>query len=248
MVKGLAARVFGVLLPLLFLLSCGIETYYYLPPVPAVSTSANTYATINLPDISTYSYFTHFALYYRIYISNSNAGVSSYDAASLNLINSMLSADYQALLPYTSTTNTSTANMAVVMGNRGYQPLFFETGSGISSDILTTSPPGFVFNISFQPSGSIAHPEFSSTPPAISYYLKRSTGGGTVVPEDRYFNYNSGLHTGKTPTINTDVVDTSDAIKDYAYAAVYIVTTGLNDQTFAPVYSIPTFVGIFRLP
>jgi hypothetical protein len=249
---GLKRTVPAALFSLLFLLSCGlllscgIETYYYLPRVEDVSTSTNTYATIRLPDSSVIPpYFRNFTLYYRIYISGSNAGVSSYDDVSLRSLNPTLYSDYSALLPYTSTTTVSTANMAVVLGNRGYYPLFFQTGSGYSSDILTT--PGAQLSLSFQPSGTILNPYLSP-----STYLIRSNGGGAItLTPDRYFRYSGSGHYGTiNSTTNTDVVDdtTSGSTKNYAYVSMYIVTTGLNEQTYTPIYSIPTFVGIFMLP
>jgi hypothetical protein len=76
----------------------------------------------------------------------------------------------------------------------------------------------------------------------------RSTGSGTVLPANRYFHYDSQLHSGISPTRNLDVADITGGLKDNAYVSLYIVTTGLNDLTFAPIYSIPTFVGIFKLP
>jgi hypothetical protein len=248
MVKGLVARRFGVLLPLLFLLSCGIETYYYLPFVPAVTGSSITSATINLPSVPM-AYFRNFSLYYRIYVSGSNISISSYTHDILRAINPTLDLDYYALLPYTDTTTASTANAAVVMGNRGYQPLFFNTSGGISSDELTTST-GEQVVISFPPAaGSI--PTLNRSSGGLSYELMRSNVGGITPTPDRYFRYTgSGYYDTISTTTNADVVDdtTGGSTKDYAYAAIYIVTTGLNEQTYAPLYSIPTFVGIFELP
>jgi hypothetical protein len=246
MVKGLAVRMFGVLLPLLFLLSCGIETYYYLPPVPAVSGSSLTSATINLPSVPM-TYFRNFTLYYRIYISGTNAGTPSYAHDILRAINPTLDQDYYALLPYTDTTTVSTANVAIVMGNRGYQPLFLETPSGISSDTLTTST-GVQLGISFPADGS-QNPNLSFG--GVSYALMRSNVGGITLTPDRYFRYTGSTYYGTiNTTTNADVVDdtTSGSTRDHAYASLYIVTTGLNEQTYAPLYSIPTFVGIFILP
>jgi hypothetical protein len=34
----------------------------------------------------------------------------------------------------------------------------------------------------------------------------------------------------------------------YTYAALYLAAEGLNQPSYTPFYSIPTFIGIFKLP
>jgi hypothetical protein len=232
----------------LFSASCGIESYHYLPPVPSsnITSSLNQRATVLLPGISSND-FTYFALYYRIYISYSNRTGFSLSANDLREINSTLYSDYSYLSSYTSTTNVTTVNISSVMGNRGYQPLYFETSSGgISNSVLNN--PGMEIYFEFP----------NNTPPYLlsgtdSFPLKRSNGGGTFspVPVDRYFRNSSDLNNDAniTATANADVVkpDSSGTIR-HAYVSMYIVSAGLNEQTYTPIFSIPTFVGIFLLP
>jgi hypothetical protein len=232
----------------LFSASCGIESYHYLPPVPSsnITSSMNERATILLPGISSND-FTYFALYYRIYISYSNRTGFSLSANDLREINSTLYSDYSYLSSYTSTTNVTTVNISSVMGNRGYQPLYFEIPSGgISNSVLNN--PGMEIYFDFPP----------NTPPYLrsgtdTFLLKRSDGGGTFspLPLDRYFRNSNDLNNDAniTATANADVVkpDGSGTIR-HAYASMYIVSAGLNEQTYTPIFSIPTFVGIFLLP
>ena len=94
------------------LVSCGIEDYAFLYPVPSgdVSVELNHKATIRLPNInlSDYYYFTHFAIYYRIYISGSS--YPTIHTGNMNDLNPLLYADYNAILPYTNgDTSASTA-------------------------------------------------------------------------------------------------------------------------------------------
>jgi hypothetical protein len=249
----IAVRTIRVLVPALLLCSCGIESYYYLPPVPSgnITTSMNEQAVIRLPNFNI-AYFSSFTMYYRIYTSYSNDVGFSLSRENLQRINSTLYSDYSYIEPYTSSTNSASAN-ASIMTNRGYQPLFFESASGgdISSDILTD--PGSELRIAFpQPSPSYPYPYLNYS--GRTWYLKRSNGGGSFspVPADRYFLNTSALndHNNLTATINADVVNVSGSSSGtrHAYVAVYIITSGLNEQAYTPIFSIPTFVGIFLLP
>jgi hypothetical protein len=226
--------------------SCGIESYYYLPEVPAgnITTSANQWASVNLPSISQ-AYFSYFALYYRIYLSYEPMA----DIGILSSVNPTLNSDYQYFSTYTNTTTPVSVNVASIMTSRGYQPLFFENASGsIVSDILD-NPAGGNLHIEF--------PLAASSRPYISYpggtaVLKRSNGGGTFYPvPDRDFFNSAPLSDSSniSSTLNADVVNVSGSGGTrYAYASVYIASVGLNEQTYTPIFSIPTFVGIFRLP
>jgi hypothetical protein len=167
----------------------------------------------------------------------------------LATVNPTLNADYQYLASYTNTTTPISVNVASIMSNRGYQPLFFRTGSDISNDVLSTATVGGNLRIEFPISASsfpyIVFPGGTAT-------LQRSNGGGTFNPRpDRYFLNTSQLNdpSNISQTINADVVNASGsgAVR-YAYASLYIVSAGLNEQTYTPIFSIPTFVGIFRLP
>jgi hypothetical protein len=206
----------------------------------------NQRATIILPGISSND-FTYFALYYRIYVSYSNRTGFSLSADDLRDINSTLYSDYSYLSSYTSTTNVTTVNIASVMSNRGYQPLYFETASGgISNSVLDN--PGIEIHLEFP----------TNTPPYLlrgsdRFPLKRSNGGGAFnpLPSDRYFRNTSDLNNDAniTATINADAVAPSGSgTIRHAYVSMYIVSAGLNDQTYTPIYSVPAFVGIFLLP
>jgi hypothetical protein len=87
---------------------------------------------------------------------------------------------------------------------------------------------------------------------SLSLNLYRSTGNGSFSPvPDRYFSNTSELNSSVnvTSTVNGDVVDNSAVSGTRSvFAAMYIVTTGLDQQIYTPIYSIPTFIGIFRLP
>jgi hypothetical protein len=211
----------------------------------------NEQAIVRLPGFNI-SYFSNFTIYYRIYTSYSNDVGFSLSRENLMRINSTLYSDYSYIEPYTSSTNSANANASSIMTNRGYQPLYFESISGgsISSDILTS--PGSELRIAFpQPSPSYPYPYLSYS--GSTWYLKRSNGNGAFspVPADRYFLNTSGLNNRDNiiATINADVVNASGSGGTrHAYVSVYIITSGLNEQSYTPIFSIPTFIGIFLLP
>jgi hypothetical protein len=238
-------------LALLSVQSCGIEAYHYLPPVPSgnITSSLNERATIMLPSINS-SDFTHFAMYYRIYLSYSNRTGFSLSQNDLRDINQTLYSDYTYLSSYTSTTNTTTVNIASTMSNRGYQSLYFELPSGeISSGVLTN--PGIQIQLDFPQSGS--RPPYLSFSTGDTVSLKRSNGGGTFspLPASRDFLNTNDLNRDAniSTTINADVVSPSGSGNiRHAYVAMYIASAGINEQSYTPIFSIPSFVGIFKLP
>jgi hypothetical protein len=231
----------------LFLSSCGIEVYHYLPPVSSgsITTSANTYARIYLPGVSSPD-FTHFALYYRIYISDQNRTGFSLSASDLQSINTSLYSDYNYLNNYTDTGSATTVNTASVMGNRSYQPLFFQLGPGSYSNTVLTAP-GTTVELYFPPSGPYLRRSGVDLP------LIRSNGGGAFDPRpDRLFTNKPDLYNPSyiNANFNADVVAPSGpGSSRHAYAAIYIATAGINEQAgYVPIFSNPTLVGIFLLP
>jgi hypothetical protein len=248
-VKKLYSRI-GLCGLIAFLVSCGIDDYYYLNAVPVgnIQSSASS-VTINLPniDLQQFYYFTNFTIYYRIYISDIQELASLQLAQSvLTLINSTLSSDYFAILPYTTANTENTqVGMSVSTLFRNYHVLGLEDIS--IEDVLDSSARGRSITLDFlQIPGSIPYLQIGNT----SYNLFRSNGSGIFNPlPDRYFVNSSQLNSGENAisTINADVVNKDDSGPRYTYVSMYIVVTGI-DNNFSPVYSIPTFIGIFLLP
>jgi hypothetical protein len=250
-----------VILSLCFLwaggaVSCGIEDYFYLYPVPLgnIQIQLNSRATIVLPaiDLQEFYYFTHFTIYYRIYISDIQETASiQLSTSSLSRINATLSSDYFAISPYT-TTNAQNAPVNVsinsIFGTRNYYALAL-ANADIENAILAASAPGRTLELDFDPiQTGKQYPYLLIN--GQNYDLFRSDGNGVFSPlPDRYFVNSSQLNSSQNATtaINADVVNKSVSGPRYTYVSMYIVVTGI-DNNFSPINSIPTHIGIFRLP
>jgi len=233
-----------LLVPCLFLLTCGIEEYYYLPQVPesGIRTDLNTGADINIQSnlLSQY-YATGYTIFYKIYISSSDNDTIT---AILNN-NSRILTDYNALFSYTDPTNTTSITSLTTFSGRGYYELELE-GINISDTVLSKN--GGTFNIKFQPIPGIKpFIEYNGK----TYNLLRSNDRGTFNPKppDRYFFSSDDLkdYANAIPTINADVSGQS-GINEHAYASMYIVAVGQNPRNFTKLYGKPTHISIFKLP
>jgi hypothetical protein len=236
----------------LILASCGIEDYKYLAPIDAgnILMELNTRATINLPSIDTteYYYFRNFTIYYRIYISDINVPgqVSSDD---LQNINSGLYNDYWALNPYTTLDNNrSPSAMGSIFSGRKFFTLAVE-GASLDSLLGTGgSAATLVLNFAQMSTPSLT---LNGSPPAFSLYRYEDSTVNRPLP-DRYFINSSEIQNPaniSTVTLNNMDVQDKEGIsgQKYTYTAMYILLTGLDDN-LVPLYSAPTFIGVFRLP
>jgi hypothetical protein len=237
------------------LVSCGIEDYPFLPSVPSgnISVSLNQEAKIKLPVIDlNVSYFTHFTIYYHIYVSGTY--YPEIDPSNMSDLNPALLADYNAFLPYTNTDTATGSNASIgkLFSDRQYYSLTLE-GTGIN-DALSSSAFGKTITLNFMESIPRLPPRFIID--NRHYTLQRSPGNGLFhpVPGNRYFFNTEELHKqenisiGNTvSTINADVTHKDTLTDRYTYTALYIVATGI-DSNFSPLYSTPAFIGVFYLP
>ncbi|QQO08162.1 hypothetical protein [Breznakiella homolactica] len=252
----------GLAAVIISFVSCGIEDYLYLDPVPQsnVNTTANTQVTISRLSYSN-SYLQYYGIYYRIYLSNANY-TSQIDSSAMSSIHSTLYSDYQYLERYTeeyqiqnNTSGSSTANIGSVFNGRNYNLIALENGnlenvlsgsnaSGytVTLDFIETSASTIpVMRLSYTDSLGVIHVQ--------TYNLFRNSsipGAANFDPEpDRYFRNTADLRNSTYASKNTDVVQQTGS--SYAYASFYIVAIGVDDN-IAPIYSSPTFLGVMRLP
>jgi hypothetical protein len=241
--------------------TCGIEDYPFLHPVPAgnITVEMNSKATISLHTSGEFLtnddaiYFTHFTIYYRIYLSNSLQAGSINNVDLMRTVNPTLASDYSAFLPYTSNENSNaSASTSTLFSGRSYRSIAV-AGYTIESDVLDNTSWGHYISLDFTQTAGNPTLNILGSQPYSAYILLRSNGSGLFTPRpvDRYFLNTTELNssTNASTTINADVVDVSSPTGGarYAYVALYIVVTGI-DGNFSPIYSAPTFIGVLRLP
>jgi hypothetical protein len=243
------------------LASCGIETYKYLDYVdPGIPRRLNTTAYVSLPGGQP-NYFRYFIIYYRIYISGFPVE-GEVDAGILAQINPALYTDYNFFLSYTNTQSTAVpTTMGVTFANRKYFPLELENAS--IDNILNSG--GRVITLDFAPNSqfkpSLILGDIRAEPPGgapyTRYQLFRNRRNENNTPyANNYFFVNSDAvnnndHVSSdSSNINQDVQKSSQDISGpkYTYVSMYILAHGMDDSNFTNIYSIPTFIGIFRLP
>jgi hypothetical protein len=240
------------------LVSCGIETYKYLDPVdPGIPMLLNTRAYISLPGNQP-NYFRYFIIYYRIYISA--IPVDVVDTGALAQINPALHSDYTYFYSYTNSQSTvAPTTMGTTFANRKYFPLELENesiesvlGSGGRVITLDFADPQYKPSLIM---GDLRIPEQPGAP-YPRYQLSRNTRNDNTPYANNYYfvnsdDINNGDHiSSDSSRVNQDVQNSAQSIsgRKYTYASMYILAHGLDDSRFTNIYSIPTFIGIFRLP
>jgi hypothetical protein len=226
-----------------FLTTCGLEEYYFLPQVPEanIRTVFNTSATINLPSLNDpkYSYAQYYKIYYKIYISDFNT--SSNETSLYSSISTTLASDYNIIYPNTDPNSTTTGTPANnLFTSRNYYEL--ELFQKDINSILSKN--GGDIRISF-PTIQGGYPVMTLND-GPEYRLLRSAYFFSVNPSDerRYFRNTVDLN---VPNY-ADVISRTGLTQSYAYTSMYIVAVGTNQNNFTPIFSKPTHISVFKLP
>jgi hypothetical protein len=245
-----------IFLSLFLLFSCGIEEYPYLEPVrqDAIHRELNVQATIPLPNITS-SLFTHFAIYYRVYISGESI-LSQILEADMSRLNAALAQDYRNVLPYTSGSSSSgSTQIGTIFANLKYYSLYTDTVN--LDNLLSNSVMGQSVVIDFAP--------VNGRRPTIlvngtEYVLLRTTGSERsgearfdILPGgNRSFINTSDINSSvyaSASNANNDVADNASISGPrYTYVSMYIVAAGQDLVTYNRIYSQPAHIGVFRLP
>ena len=246
-------------LPVLFL-SCGLETYAYLYPIfqSNIYTTALYTATVNIPVDNDYpgTPFTHFIILYRIYISD--VSEANPQPGGYATINPALSAHYNSINYYIDTeTSFSASLLQSQFINRGYMYLCFEEGEMeniLSKDNNILDNRSLVFNFSYNSRPPKMTIRDNNNNPIGTYTLVRSDELDQPQPDDYlYFGNTPELRsdTYATSAYNADVERNNKAGKgpdDYAYAAMFIIAVGIDQQDYTTIYSTPNLIHAFPLP
>ena len=231
----------------LLLLSCGLEDFPLIYPIPQsnIAQQMNNRSIVTIPDDNSGTTFSHFAIFYRIYISNSDQ--ASTTSSVYPAISSVLDADHRAILPHIDSTTLLNQNMDAFFTNRGFQ--YLELQDHRIDDVLSSSILGARLEFDF-PSRRAPTMTVGST----VYTLWRSDGRGAYNPQpDRLFINDVDLWSSENlnEATNRDVADMpgiGSGDRRYIYVAMYIVGVGINVTTYSFIYSTPSLIHVFMLP
>ncbi|MCL2232441.1 MAG: hypothetical protein FWB99_05115 [Treponema sp.] len=243
----------------LLLSSCGLmEGEPFIEPVPQadIERFSNNRAIVNLrhyPALSAQPAFSHFAIFYRIYVSN--IPEFSPSPATFNAINPTLHSNYNTIRPFIDSDSLFGANMHDQFRRLGFWYLALEGNANINA--ILNNAIGNIVEFNF-PSGEnpfirIGPGNIYDTAGNITnvHTLWRSNDGGrfTPVPENRFFRNTDDLRNPEhiIPQRNADVANIAGE-RQYTYAAMFIVAVGMNSSTFATVHSTPSLIHVFQLP
>jgi len=248
--------------------SCGLQDVPYISRIlePAHTGLSGT-SDIRLPSSAELGYgtmdpFTHFVIFYRIYLSNVFHAADTVDTSpERSSINPLLNTDFNAAFSWTDPTNVAVNTAGVhnfFVNLRGFFLLELE-GVAIGN-VLGRDSLGRTMRIDFS--------DIPGQAPRLQldnrFYNLRRAGGiddgfdfeplpriGNTLP---FFNHMELLDSGNRTnrTINADVAPTVPSGPmpiEHSYVMMYIAAAGLS-LTAPPVrvFSQPTFLGIFRLP
>ena len=248
------------------LLSCGLEEFYYIEFIPDVLQTSNVSVQIQLPMPSSTGYteyFSNFIIFYRIYLSNFTA--SSTLPGTFNDINSYMYSNYNGLYRYTDKTSTTVTseNLENIFYNSfGFFKLALE-GRDINN-VLSSSSLGktILFNFSVV-TGEIPTMVLSGEEPIYLWRAADKPGMNFKTRPDRldrpddfrcFMNYADIRNTAFAPPVssefNADVaIRINETNTSLSYVLLYIAAQGVTREPAPrPIYSQPTYIGMFRLP
>jgi len=242
-----------VLLAALVLGTCGLEDYLFIYPVPQanITPDTNVRSVVRIPSNNPTPPFSHFVIYYRIYVSD-ELMPSTVSSASYSQINSSLSSDYNSIFPYIDSTTLVNTNMDNLFKGRGFWYLYLQLNGAvtIADNVLTDAVLGHTLTFDFS---SQAYPTMTDNTTGAVYTLYRDDDNGRLaLRPDRYFVNNDDLWNSDYINANTnaDVVNKSNMTKPdrYTYAALYIAAVGVDEASYSNIYSTPSLIHVFLLP
>jgi hypothetical protein len=239
----------GLFVFLLFFLSCGIDEYVYLEPVPMGSVRSRQgnpdIIDITLPNsfIQSPEFFRNYSIFYKIYLSNyppaGSISIDDYDD-----INPTLNSDYIAIEPYTNVTPSDTSispqSVERVFSSRDYKKIAVE-GENIDT-LLDNTTDNKILALDFSDTANIDNPVLTLDG-GDSYILRRAIES---FASSNTFNNNEILLSSAIPDDNDDAAMNIENATE-CYVMLYIVKEGI-DINFSRIYSFPTSIGLFRLP
>lgn len=232
-----------------------MEDYPYIFPIPTgnVQNELNSRVSIYIPsDNNSNAYFTNYIIFYRIYISNEeylSPSEEIFRSINVNLYN-----DHIRVRPYIGNDSMGSSSLETLFKNMNYYTLETE---GIDIDSVLSKQNSNLFSnyltIDFSRDSGNSTIPYLTTGSGPRYNLLRNSGAGVYVPipEDRYFLNSAEMRNPDNiydSFINGDITDKPDTPRNHTYVNLYIIASGIDSITFAPLYSSPAHIGVLRLP
>jgi len=236
-----SSKAFLILVAAFFLWACGIQDIPFLYPIPEGNVHRGFLGTtVMIPD-SNDIIFTHFAIYYKIYVSDID---SDTPLAIMTAINPTLAQDWAAISPLIDSETAIDTSTDFFRGRRFF--LLQVRGANRIDSILDSSVFGTNITFRFPLRGT---PEM--TVGGEDYALWRSVGPPMFDPRpDRYFRNRPELSEIIDTAVNADVAgreNLTPGARIITYAAMFIVAAGFDHHLQAPIYSTPQLINVFRL-
>jgi hypothetical protein len=221
------------------LASCGIEDYPFIPPVPNANVTASNYNVyVNSPLPVGNNYFLQYNIYYRLYQSGTLESGTGTDMTGtvLSTMNSQLASDINALFSLVQEDSTSATGVSQLQSRSFLQLFGFEWASCYLD--FSTSPPRISVNA---PSDENPVPDASD----LQRYREMT------LPNDNYSLSATAISeniptTGSISDINTAGSQGASGF-NYYYIALYIAAAGTDPAAYQPIYSRPTFLGVYQV-
>ena len=216
----------------------------------------NNRAVIRVPSNNSGSSFTHFVIFYRIYVSDDLQPSTTPENNVYSVINSALSSDVNSINPYIDSDTLINTNMDALFQGKAFKYLSFQNTS--IDDVLSENSPSVLgstleFDFSSYKEPTMVKKNSADTIIQGPFVLWRSNGYGQFTPKpDRLFVNSDDLWNSENINAytNADVANKSSFSRDdrYTYAAMYIVAVGIDENSYSEIYSTPTLIHVFLLP
>jgi len=243
------------------LLSCGLEEVFYIDYItPGQYNDTNAVVILPSSDRDGYGeseYFDSFIIFYRIYLSdkivNTGRQLEGYGNNNDRItINSTLNSDYNGFWSLTdiTSTNVNTSNLENTFSSRKYFLLTLENAD--INSVLNSNALGGRLDIAFPPNPG-TKPTLSLN--GIPLNMQRAIKNENLnlydlnpLPNRDFLNHPELYNAANiTNGRNADAATNSGTDLRYTYISLYIAARGIGDMPPRPIYSQPTFIGIFRL-
>jgi len=252
-------KLFLIPLAALFMGACGLLVGTpFIEPVPQadVEQSMGNLATVDLRNYSPHPAFSHFAIFYRIYISDILEMAPQ--PVNFNAINPVLHTNFNQIYPFIDSDDHIGQNMHNVFTGMNFRYLALAGGYNIDEVLGNAlfSRPLEERRLEFEfGTGQIPFMRIGSDVFSLWRAINHLGGTPHFTPyPDRFFRNTDDLRNTENLIADRNAPDVQDRAgiaaidRNFTYVAMFIVAVGLDPATFSSVFSTPALIHVFQLP